>query len=75
VDNKEDEHKLYLDDIKAKEHTVEDTIDLCKKAYRKKRITLSEYLDTVRELSEEQFLNLAMRQKILSILSGIPRPS
>ena len=54
---------LKIDEIKAKEAALEDTFDVCKKAYRNKTINLSSYLDSIRELSEEQFLNLAMRQK------------
>ena len=61
---------LCLDEIKGKEGAIEDTINLCKKSYRKKVIDLSVYLDSVRELSEEQFLNLAMRQKIRGFISS-----
>lgn len=58
-------------EIKAKEHAIEDTIDLSKKLYRKKTIDLRTYLDSVRELAEEQFLNIAMRQKLMALYSGV----
>jgi len=73
VSVKEEDHKTMLDEIKGKEAALEDTFDICKKQYRKKKIELDTYLDTIRELSEEQFLNLAMRQKILAVLSSISR--
>jgi hypothetical protein len=49
-------------------------MDLCKKAYRKKAIEIQTYLDNVRDLAEEQFLNIAMRQKIFGLVSGISKP-
>ena len=39
--------------------------------YRKKGITIQTFLDSVRELAEEQFYNIAMRQKLMAIASGI----
>jgi len=57
-------------EILAKEQAIEDTIDLVKSHFRKKTIELVQYLDHVRELSEKQFLNLAMKRKVLSALKG-----
>mmetsp|Transcript_12162 Transcript_12162/g.12162 ORF Transcript_12162/g.12162 Transcript_12162/m.12162 type:complete len:224 (+) Transcript_12162:493-1164(+) len=74
VDVKEEDHKSILDEVKIKEGALEDTLAQCKKLYRKKTIDLSTYLETVRELSEEQFLNLAMREKILALMTTIHRP-
>ena len=55
-------------EIVAKEQSIEDTIDLVKSSYKKKTISLSKYLDLVRELAEKQFFNLAMKRKILTLL-------
>ena len=55
-------------DILAKEHAIEDTLDVVKNSYRKKIVDLQTYLDNVRELAEEQFFNLAMKRKVLALL-------
>lgn len=52
----------------SKEQAMEDTIDLVKANYNKKIISLSKYLDLIRDLSEKQFYNLAMKRKILTLL-------
>lgn len=57
-------------EIITKESAIEDTIDLVKSYYRKKAISLDVYLEQVRELSEKQFFNLAMKRKVLSVLKG-----
>lgn len=74
VVQKEQDGQTIIDEIKCKEHSIEDAIDLWKKTYRKKGIDLSTYLDTIRDLAEEQFFNLAMKDKILGLISGIPKP-
>lgn len=55
-------------EIMAKEQATEDILEMAKSYYRKKTITLGQYLETVREQSEEQFYNLAMKRKVLALL-------
>jgi len=55
-------------EIMAKEQATEDILEMVKSYYRKKTITLGQYLETVREQSEEQFYNLAMKRKVLALL-------
>jgi len=64
----EEDPQTIIDNIKAKENSYEDTLDLCKKIYRKKAINLETYLGQVRELADEQFLQIALRLKIQKIM-------
>lgn len=57
-----------LIDLVSKENAIEDTISLVKACFRKKTIDLETYLDNVRELAEEQFYNLSMKRKLLTLL-------
>jgi hypothetical protein len=55
-------------DILSKEQAIEDVINLLKQLFRKKSIDLDSYLEQVRDISEEQFYNLAMKKKLLVLL-------
>ena len=58
-------------EILAKENAIEDTIDVARSCFRKKKIDIEVYMDTVRELSESQFFNLAMKRKIEAMITGL----
>ena len=47
-----------------KERAIEDTINQLKTDFRKKRMDVDEYLQTVRELSEKQFNQICKINKI-----------
>lgn len=57
----------------ADETACEDTIDVVKAKFRKKQISLEEYLDSVRTLSNYQFMSMAKRRKIMSVISAYNR--
>ena len=57
----------------ADEKAWEETMDIIKDRFRHKKITLDQYLDAIRNLSNEQFMCMAQRRKIMSILSANKR--
>lgn len=50
----------------SSELAIEDCIAEAKLRYRKKKIKLKEYLETIRHLSERQFKNIATKRKIMA---------
>ena len=64
----DEDPQTMIENIKSKEESYEAAIDMCKKLYRKKSIELQPYLNAVRELAEEEFYQIAMRNKITNLL-------
>ena len=48
---------------------IEETIDMLRESFRKKKMTLDEYLMLVRELSDDRFINIAESQKLEKFIS------
>lgn len=66
----EDEVSEYILDFLADETACEETIEVVRSRFRKKKISLEEYLDAVRTLSNQQFMSMAKRRKIMSVVSA-----
>ena len=62
----EDDVSEKILDFLSDETSCEDTMEIVKSKFRKKQITLEEYLDSVRTLSSYQFMSMAKRRKIMS---------
>ena len=54
--------------IASSELAIEDTLTEIRHCYRKKKISLDKYLETVRTYSEKQFYNVASKRKILALM-------
>jgi hypothetical protein len=54
----------------ADEKACEDTMDIIRGQFRKKKMELEEYLDSVRTLSNQQFMSMAKRRKVISVVSA-----
>lgn len=65
----EDEVSKKLLNIAAAELALEDWLSEAKSCYRRKLLSLEEYLDQVRSLSEKQFKNIATKRKIMAYIS------
>ena len=48
-------------------------MDLIKASFRKKKLALDDYLEAVRTLSNEQFMSMAKRRKIMSMVKAYKR--
>ena len=55
-------------EILAQEQANEDVFGIIKDSFRKKKVDLNTYLETTREIAEQQFYNLAMKRKLLALL-------
>lgn len=66
----EDEVSEQLLNFLADERACEETIDMLKSRFRKKKISLDDYLESVRSLSNQQFMSMAKRKKISLIISA-----
>jgi hypothetical protein len=69
----EDDVSEKILDFLADETACEDAMDVVKYKFRKKKINLEEYLDSIRTLSNYQFMSMAMRRKIMSAISALHR--
>ena len=69
----EDEVSDLILDYLAEEKACDETLDAIKEQFRKKKITLNEYLDGARSISETQFMCMAKRRKIMSVISANKR--
>lgn len=63
VEPTDDVNKKLLS-LSASEKAIEEVLEEVRNVYRKKKITLNEYLDKVRTLSEKQFISIATQRKI-----------
>ena len=66
----EDEVSDHIISLLADEKAWEETMEIIKERFRKKKIDLDAYLDSIRTLSNEQFMWMAQRRKIMSVLSA-----
>lgn len=69
----EDKVSEKMIDFIADETACEDTMDIIKSRFRKKKITMDEYLESVRNLANHQFMCMAQRRKIMSAVSALNR--
>jgi len=69
----EDEISEQMLDYLSEETACEETMEYMKKKYRKKKVDLGDYLDSVRTLSDTQFMCMAQRRKIMSMVSAHSR--
>ena len=52
----------------AKENSIEDCLTILKKAYEKEKITIAEFLQNVRKLSNKQFKAVNKRNRVVKYL-------
>ncbi len=52
----------------AKENAIEDCLTILKKAYEKEKITMAEFLQNVRKLSNKQFKAVNKRNRVVKYL-------
>ena len=69
----DDEISDHILNYLAEEKAWDETLDAIKEQYRKKKITLSKYLEGVRSISDIQFMCMAQRRKIMSVLAANKR--
>ena len=63
-------HQCRIIDLTAKENTIDNCIMVLQKAFKEERITIKEFLDNVRKLSNRQFKAILKRNKLVG---GIQR--
>ncbi len=63
-----DEVSTKLLHVLSKEKSIEDTLDVLKTDFRRKRMDIETYLRVTRELSERQFMNIAKKHKITNFI-------
>ena len=66
----EDKASELILDYLAEEKACDETLDVLKEKFREKEITFDEYLNAARILSDTQFMHMAKRRKIMSVLSA-----
>lgn len=66
----EDEISEHILEFLADETACEETMEYVKSRFRKKKITLEEYLESMRTLSSQQFTSMSKRRKIMSLVSA-----
>lgn len=59
-----DELNLKWFDLLAEGMSIEETIDMVRESFRKKKMSIENYLTLTRELCESRFLNIAESQKL-----------
>jgi hypothetical protein len=69
----EDDVSEKILDFLADETACEDAMEVVRHKFRKKKISLEEYLDSVRTLSNYQFMSMAKRRKIMSAVNAMKR--
>lgn len=69
----EDEVSNLILEYLAEEKACEETMEVIKDRFRKKKLDLNEYLEAIRSLSNTQFTCMAKRRKIMSVLSANKR--
>lgn len=57
-------------DCLAEEKACEDTMEIVKQQFRRKKFEIEEYLDAIRTLSNQQFWSMAHRRKVISVVSA-----
>lgn len=62
----DDSLSLQLLKLHSSELALENWMTEAKKCFKKHKISLEEYLETVRQLSDQQFLNIANKRKIMA---------
>jgi len=48
-------------------------MEVVRSKFRKKKITIDEYLESVRTLANHQFMSMSKRRKIMSTVSALKR--
>lgn len=66
----EDEISENILEYLADETACEETMEYVKARFRKKKISLEEYLESIRTLSSYQFMSMSKRRKIMSLVSA-----
>eukprot|EP00345_Euplotes_harpa_P008279 CAMPEP_0168332848 /NCGR_PEP_ID=MMETSP0213-20121227/9221_1 /TAXON_ID=151035 /ORGANISM="Euplotes harpa, Strain FSP1.4" /LENGTH=305 /DNA_ID=CAMNT_0008336989 /DNA_START=185 /DNA_END=1103 /DNA_ORIENTATION=+ len=69
----EDDVSGYILDYLSDEKACEETMEIIKERFRKKKISLDDYLESVRSLANQQYMSMAKRRKIISVLSANKR--
>jgi len=61
-------HSSRIIDLTAKENAIEDCVMALQKAFKEERITIKEFLDNVRKLSNRQFKAILKRNKLVAAI-------
>lgn len=69
----EDEVSEKMLEYLADETACEEAMEVIRSKFRKKKITIDEYLESVRTLANHQFMSMSKRRKIMSTVSALNR--